>query len=279
MEGREADMRAKALVLDIDGTLTNSGKEIAPATKACILDALERGHKCVLASGRPAHGCGRYARELELERYGGYLLSHNGARIVACGTGETIYEKPLPLAALPGLYAFAAEHGCGLATHQGDTVISAFAPDRYVSWEAHINGMPVRQAEDFVGYVDFQVFKCFMTAEDEKAAALEKELQALYGESLGIYRSEPYFIEIVPRGVDKGSSLAMLAEHMGMAREDVICCGDGFNDIPMLRWAGVGVAMGNAGQAVKDAADYVTGTNDEDGLVEVIRRFVPADGA
>lgn len=158
-------------------------------------------------------------------------------------------------------------------------MISAFAPDRYVSWEAHINGMPVRQAEDFVGYVDFQVFKCFMTAEDEKAAALEKELQALYGESLGIYRSEPYFIEIVPRGVDKGSSLAMLAEHMGMAREDVICCGDGFNDIPMLRWAGVGVAMGNAGQAVKDAADYVTGTNDEDGLLEVIRRFVPADGA
>ena len=82
-------------------------------------------------------------------------------------------------------------------------MISAFAPDRYVSWEAHINGMPVRQTEDFVGYVDFQVFKCFMTAEDEKAAALEKELQA----------------------------------------------------------------------------DYMAGTNDEDGLLEVIRRFVPADGA
>ncbi len=96
MEDREADMRVKVLVLDIDGTLTNSGKEIAPATKACILDALERGHKCVLASGRPAHGCGRYVRELELERYGGYLLSHNGARSVAYGTGETIYEKNCP---------------------------------------------------------------------------------------------------------------------------------------------------------------------------------------
>ena len=106
------------------------------------------------------------------------------------------------------------------------------------------------------------------------AAALEKELQALYGESLGIYRSEPYFIEIVPRGVDKGSSLAMLAEHMGMAREDVICCGDGFNDIPMLRCAGLGVAMGNAPPQVQAAADAVSAPYDQDGAALAIEQYV-----
>ena len=270
-------MKAKALVLDIDGTLTNSCKEITPATKAGIFAALEKGHKCVLASGRPAFGMRRYARELELEKHGGYLLSHNGARVVACGTGEVIYENPLPLAAVPGLYEFAAKNRCGLATHLEDMVISAFAPDKYVSWEAHINGMPVRHVEDFPAFVDFDIYKCFMTAEGERAEGLEKKLRAQYGDMLAIYRSEPYFIEIVPRGVDKGDSLRRLMEHMGIAREDVICCGDGFNDISMMRYAGVGVAMGNAQQAVKDAADYVTASNDEDGLVQVIEGFLLAE--
>lgn len=267
-------MKRKALVLDIDGTLTNSRKEIAPATKDRIQTALEKGHICVLASGRPVYGMQRYARELDLGRFGGFLLSHNGARVAACDTGEVIYQKPMPLAILPCLYEFAARNGAGLATHLDDTAISAFEPDGYVSWEAHINGMAVRHVEDFVDFVDFDIYMCFMTAEEEKAAVLEKKLQAVCGDAVSVYRSEPYFIEIVPRGVDKGNSLARLMAHLGIAREDVICCGDGFNDISMMRYAGVGVAMGNARQEVKEAADYVTASNDEDGLVQVIDRFL-----
>ncbi len=267
-------MREKALVLDIDGTLTNSKKEITSATRAAILGALERGHKCVLASGRPAFGMYPYAKELALEQYGGYLISYNGACMIDCGTGEILYGKPLPVSWIPALYDFAAQHHCGLATHLDNTVISAFAPDPYVSWEAHINGMPVRQVENFPEFVNFDVYKCFMTAKDQRAAKLEKELQGLYGDALSVYRSEPYFIEIVPKGIDKGNSLGKLMEQIGIAREDVICCGDGFNDISMIRYAGMGVAMGNAQQAVKDAADFITASNDEDGLVPVIRRFL-----
>lgn len=270
-------MKTKALVLDIDGTLTNSRKEISPATKAGIQDIMERGHKCILASGRPAPGMRRYERELELDRYGGYLLSQNGARILDSSTGEAIYQKALPLAIVPGLYEFARKHGCGLATHLGDTVISAFAPDRYVSLEARINGMPVRQVEGFPDFVDFDIYKCFMTADSVRAAALEGELREACGDMAAVYRSEPFFIEIVPRGVDKGDSLGRLMEYIGMDREDVVCCGDGFNDISMMRYAGVGVAMGNAQQEVKDAADYVTSSNDADGIVQVIRRFFPAE--
>ncbi len=269
-------MSDKVLVLDIDGTLTNSRKEISPATKAGIINIMERGHKVILASGRPTPGMHRYEKELELEKYGGYLLSFNGARIVECRTGEIVYQRTLPLALLPSFYGFAKRNGCGLVTYLGEEVISAFAPDQYVELEARINGMPIRQVDRFLDFVDFDINKCLMTAEPERAAVLETELREKYGAVASIYRSEPFFIEIMPKNVDKGSSLDKMLETIGMTKEDAICCGDGFNDVSMIQYAGVGVAMGNAQPAVKEAADYITKTNDEDGLVQVIDKFILA---
>ena len=104
------DKDTKILVLDIDGTLTNSQKEITPQTKAGIINIMERGHKVILASGRPTPGMRRYAEELELEKYGGYLLSFNGGRIINCRTGEIVYQKILPSNVIAGLYKFAVKH-------------------------------------------------------------------------------------------------------------------------------------------------------------------------
>lgn len=266
-------MTKKALVLDIDGTLTNSKKEITPATKAALQALMMRDGKVILASGRPTPGMRRYEKELELEKYGGYLLSYNGARVVNCVTGEVVCQRLLPLTILPGLYQFAEENCCGLLTYLGDEIISAFPPDSYVETEARINGLPVRPVEHFLKFVDFDINKCLMTAAPEKAEQIERLLQEKYDGIVSVYRSEPFFIEIMPRGVDKASSLELMLPAIGVTREDTVCCGDGFNDISMIRYAGVGVAMGNAQQAVKDVADYITATNDEDGLIEVIQKF------
>lgn len=269
-----AEQREKVLVLDIDGTLTNSRKEITPSTKEAIQDIMLKGHKVILASGRPTPGMRRYEEELELEKYGGYLLSFNGGRIVDCRSGEIIYQRTLPLTIIPGLYGFARRNGCGLITYLGSTVISAFEPDEYIKLEAHINGLPVKPVENFVDFVDFEINKCLMTKDAETSAVLEKELQEKYGDWVSIYRSEPFFIEIMPRNVNKASSLEKMLAAIGQKRENTICCGDGFNDISMIKYAGVGVAMGNAQPEVKAAADYITATNDEDGLVQVIDRFI-----
>lgn len=266
-------MNKKVLVLDIDGTLTNSNKEITAATKEAIQDIMKQGHKVILASGRPTAGMRRYEKELELEKYGGYLLSFNGARVIECRTGEMVYQRLLPLTLLPGLYRFAEKNGCGLVTYLGDQVISAFSIDKYVETEARINGIPVREVENFTEFVDFDINKCLMTAEPDKAAVLVEELQEKYGKMASVYRSEPCFMEIMPHKVDKSTSLDRTLVSIGMRREDTVCCGDGFNDISMIRYAGVGVAMGNAQDAVKEAADYITSTNDEDGLVQVIETF------
>lgn len=268
------NMEKKVLVLDIDGTLTNSRKEITGATRQAIWEAIERGHKVMLASGRPTPGMRRYEEELELARYGGYLLSFNGARIVECRTGEVIYQRTLPLNLLPGLYRYAKEHKMGMITYLADTVISAFEPDEYIRLEARINGLPVRVEENFLEFVDFEIQKCLLTAPGEQAEVYEKELQERYSQVASIYRSEPFFVEIMPRNVDKASSLDKVLPMIGMDRTHTICCGDGFNDISMIRYAGVGVAMANAQPAVKEAADYITASNDEDGIVQVIREFM-----
>lgn len=269
-------MNDKILVLDIDGTLTTSEKNISPQTKQAIIDTQERGHLVMLASGRPTGGMTRYAKELELEKYGGYLLSFNGARIINCRTGEIVYQKVLPAQVIPGLYRFAKEHDLGLITYLGDSIVLGTRSDEYVEIESRINNIPVRKVDNFVEFVDFDVNKCLMTAPPEKAEEYVKILQEKYKDSLSVYRSEPFFIEIMPKNVDKAASLDRMLETVGLKREDAICCGDGYNDISMISYAGVGVAMKNAREEVKEVADYITeGTNDEDGLVDVIEKFVP----
>lgn len=264
----------KVLVLDIDGTLTTTAKEITPATKAAIWEILEKGHQVILASGRPTPGMRRYEKELELERYGGYLLSFNGGRIVDCRSGEIVYQRMLSPSIIPSLYRFAKDHGCGLITYLGDQVISAFEPDPYVQLEARINGLPIRVVDNFIEFVDFDVNKCLMTAPPEVAPEYEIALRESYEGIADVYRSEAFFIEIMPQNINKATSLEHMLESLGLTRENAICCGDGFNDISMIRYAGVGVAMGNAQPEVKAAADYVTASNDEDGLVEVIEKFI-----
>ena len=264
----------KVLVLDIDGTLTNSEKKITENTKRGILNVMERGHKVILASGRPTPGMKKCAEELELEKYGGYLLSFNGGKIINCKTGEIIYQKTLPAPIIPNLYKYAVKNDLGIVTYLGDEIICGTRMDEYIEIESRINGIPVRQVENFIDFVDFDVNKCLMTAPPEKAEQCEKELSKLYGDIISVYRSEAFFIELMPKNVDKATSLDRMLSTVGLTRENAICCGDGFNDISMIEYAGLGVAMANAKDQVKEKADYITKSNDEDGIVHVIDKFI-----
>ena len=267
-------MKTKVLVLDIDGTLTNSKKEITPRTREGILRIEERGHKVILASGRPTPGMTEFAKELELEKYGGYLLSFNGGRIINCRTGEIVYQRILPKNIIPQVYQYAISHDCGLVTYLGDEIVAGTRIDSYMEIESRINHMPMRRIDNFVETVsEYDLNKCLMTAPPEQAAVYEKELSKRFGDIISVYRSAEFFIEIMPKNVDKAASLDRMLESVGMTREDAICCGDGFNDISMIEYAGVGVAMANAQPVVKEAADFITDLNDEDGIVKVIDTF------
>ena len=132
----------------------------------------------------------------------------------------------------------------------------------------------MKQVGHFKDYVDFPVNKCLMTGEPEHMAELEKELKEKYAGKLNIFRSEPFFLEIMPKGIDKAKVLRNFLPYLGITREEVICCGDGYNDKTMIEFAGLGVAMANARDEVKEVADYITASNDEDGIVKVVKKFI-----
>lgn len=267
-------MKSKILVLDIDGTLTNSKKEITQATKDAIFALQEDGGIAAIATGRPTSGTNWLAEALRFKEYGGYVLSYNGARVVRSSTGEILYNHPFPQQYLPQIVEVAKEHGVGLITYdQQDNVITASAIDKYMELESRINNLKIIQVPDLVAAISFPISKCLISGEPEVLAPLTEELAKRYHGVLNIYRSEPFFLEIMAPSIDKAHALERLLPSLGISREECVCCGDGYNDISMIRFAGIGVAMGNAQQEVKDNADVITLTNDEDGLVPIIEKY------
>ena len=123
-------------------------------------------------------------------------------------------------------------------------------------------------------YVKFQVPKFLMLDDGDYLAMVEPKVKAVLGKNFSVYRSEPYFLEILPKGVDKAQSLARLLESLNLKKEEMIACGDGYNDLSMIEFAGLGVAMENAVLPVRNAADYITLSNNEDGIAHVVEKFM-----
>lgn len=267
-------MSYKLLVLDIDGTVTNAKKEVTEKTRQAIIHLQERGIPVAIASGRPSQGVQKVAKTLELDRFGSYIMPFNGARILNFKTGECVYEKTLPLHLPARLWRDALDNGIGIITYQNDEILSGTEPDKYMTIEADINQLPIVHKKDFGTYVNFPVNKCLMTGEHQDLEALEPLLAQKYCHEAQVFRSEPYFLEITPKNVDKAYCLRHLLEILGIKREEMVCCGDGFNDVSMIQYAGLGVAMANAQERVKEVADYITRCdNDHDGIAEVIEKF------
>lgn len=267
-------MSYKIITLDLDGTLTNSKKEITKPTLDALIQIQELGYKVILASGRPTPGVMPLARELNLDKYGSYILSFNGAKIINCKTMETIYQKILPTNVIPELYNFAVKHNVSIVAHADNIMYSGNGVNKYAKMESEIVGLPLEVVDDFINHIDFPVHKLLITAEPDDLNSIEKEIKDYYHDYLSIYRSEPFFLEVMPSGINKAHSLMKLLSSIGMTKDEMICCGDGFNDISMIEFAGLGVAMENAQDVVKEAADYITLSNDDDGILHVIQKFM-----
>ena len=275
-------MNYKMIVLDLDGTLTNRDKVITDKTRQALMEAQKRGKKVVLASGRPTYGVVPLAEELELGKYGGCILSFAPAVEYPCGRYGShwsaacfVVQKKLPAEANRKIIGLAQEERVSsILTYQDGLIITDNEECPYVKIEAGINHLKVRQVGSMADYVDFSVPKFLMCDDGDYLALTEARVKAALGRDFSVYRSEPFFLEILPKGIDKAQSLSQLLKVLGIEREEMIACGDGYNDISMIQYAGLGVAMENAVLPVRKAADYVTLSNNDDGVAHVVEKFL-----
>ena len=271
-------MKYKLLVLDVDGTLLNDEREISKRTLAALLKVQQMGVRIVLASGRPTYGLMPLAKTLELGNYGGFVLSYNGCQIIKAQNGEILFERRINPEMLPYLEKKARKNGFAIFTYHDDTLITDSPDNEYIKNEALLNNLKIIREDEFSTAIDFAPCKCMLVSDKEKALiGLEQHWEKRLAGTLDAFRSEPCFLEVVPCGVNKANTLGALLEHLGVTREEVIAVGDGVCDVTMLQLAGMGVAMGHSQDSVKVCADYVTASNEEDGVALAVEKLILAE--
>ncbi len=263
----------KLVAIDIDGTLLNSKNIISQRNHSAIQAAKKKGVKIVLATGRPMDGIKCYLSELNLLEKGDYAVAFNGALVQDSHNGAVLSKKGLTLDELNYLYNLSLEL---------EVNIHALTPSRcitpkyskYSQHEADINKIPLDIVDFNTLNKDTEIIKAMYIDEKEILDRVVANLPEVVYEKFTILRSAPFFLEFLNKEVNKGIGVAALAESLGIKKEEVICIGDAGNDLHMVEYAGLGVAMSNAFPELKDAADYITHSNDEDGVAHVIDKFI-----
>ena len=271
-------MKYKLLVLDVDGTLLNDAKEISKRTLASLLKVQQMGIRVALASGRPTYGLMPLAKTLELGNYGGFIISYNGGQIINAQNGEILFERRINPEMLPSLEKNARKNNFAIFAYHDDTILTDSSDNEHVHAEANLNNLKIIQEEEFSTAIDFAPCKCILVSNDEEALKdLEEHWKKRLDGTLDVFCSEPYFLEVVPCGIDKANTLGVLLSYLNIAREEVIAIGDGVCDVNMLQVAGLGIAMGHAQDSVKVCADYVTASNEEDGVAQSVEKLILAE--
>lgn len=266
----------KIIAVDMDGTLLKEDKTISEATIKAINKARAKGVRIVLASGRPIEGLNRYLTELDLISEEDYVLSYNGALVQNTATKEIISRVVLKGSDLHYLHNISKELGVNIHAFSTEQGLITPKMNKYTEVEATLNGIGVLEREFETIDNQSEIIKIMMIDEPEiLQAAIDKLPKEVY-EKYTVVRSAPFFLEFLNKEANKGEGVRALAENLGFTKEQVICIGDAGNDLHMIQFAGLGVAMGNAFDEIKEIADYITKSNEEDGVAHVIEKFVIA---
>ncbi|MBM7617655.1 Cof subfamily protein (haloacid dehalogenase superfamily) [Weissella uvarum] len=266
----------KLIAIDIDDTLVNTSKEITDHVKKSVQAATAAGIKIVLTTGRPVRGVQNYLKTLGLDNQADqYVIAYNGS-VVETTTGEVIFSKEVGMPAYQEMTKLGDAWGDVLVQAEmlDDIYTTSHDINPMASRESYFMGMPikVRAMEEMPEDGDY--VKVMLIGEvakmDDISAKMPQDIQDKYT----IVRSDQYFIEIINKEASKGAGLRALADHLGISMDETMAIGDQQNDMSMVEAAGFGVAMGNAIDDLKAAADAVTTTQDEDGVGVAIDKYV-----
>lgn len=265
-------MGIKLLAIDLDDTLLDAGLRVAPDCITAIQAARAQGVRVTLSTGRMYQSALPYAKQLEIDVP---LITYQGAWVKNSQTEEVLYYKPLAYELSKQTMAFFKGFGVHYHTYFNDELCMEHLTEEGIDY-SRLTGVSPLIMKDLIDELHrHEAMKIMAITDNQKVLLeMESELRSRFGQGLYITRSKPYFLEVMSREASKANALQVIASHYGIDRKEVMAIGDSYNDIDMIEWAGLGVAMGNAFDPVKEAADFVTTTNEEAGVAEAIRRFV-----
>lgn len=272
-------MKYKLLAMDMDGTLLNSSKEVSEESRDALRRAAEKGVKLVICTGRIYTSARYYAGLIGTEAP---IIASNGAYIREKDRGEIIFEKYLQADKVLKMVEMSEGYGFFPHVFTSDAVFAKKLSYFSAHYKKGNDLLPeelrvrIEIVDDLKPYIlqnKDNIIK-FVTATDdiENLMRLRKEIEGQL--EVSIVSSAQNNIEIMEEGVSKGNAVRSLAEYFGFKREEVICIGDNENDMSMIEYAGLGIAMGNSEESLKNIANYITDTNDNHGVAKAIEKFI-----
>ena len=258
-------MKYKAVVLDMDGTLLNSKLEIDVRTAEVLKKFRSIGGKVYIATGRTYLSLKPYYDILALDTP---VIAYNGAKVVSC-LGETVFEYPMGCDLVKYFIDLSRRTGIHLNLYQNEKWLVEDPFNKESEIYEEISGLSPEES-DFENLEEYFSTKVLFISEKERLDELREEIILELDGQVHVTASKPFFLEVMKKGVNKGDTLKKLMESEGISLDEVIVFGDGLNDMEMIKAAGLGVAMGNSYEELKEAADLITGDNDSNGIAEVM---------
>ncbi|MDX6183277.1 Cof-type HAD-IIB family hydrolase [Flavobacterium sp. Fl-77] len=265
-------MQYKMLVLDMDDTLLTDDHKISDLNKKMLLEAQAKGVYVVLASGRPTSAMIEYAKELELHLNDSYIISFNGAIISSTKDDVVLFEQTLTQEQIFELYDYSIKMKTHIITYLDGAIISE-TDSEFIEIEKEITKLPHVKVPNFKDAVYKPAVKCILLAEPDYLKQVEKDLK-LAMPHLSVAMSKPFFLEAAQNGIDKAASLKLLAEKLNIHQSEIIAVGNAGNDLTMIEYAGLGVWVDNVTPELRDRANAIVASNNDDGVAEVVQRYI-----
>jgi Cof subfamily protein (haloacid dehalogenase superfamily) len=263
----------KLIAIDMDGTLLKSDKTISNENFAAIQNAKKAGVKIVLATGRPLNGIKKYLNYLDLISEEDYAVVYGGAVVQNTKNEEFLSNNPLTMSDWNYLFSLSQELNINIHVLTAHECITP-KYNEYSNIEASMNGIPIIVDNPSTMKENIELIKImFVDAPEVVSEVIEKLPKEIY-DKYTIVRSSPYFLEFLNLAANKGLGIEALANRLNIKQEEVICIGDAGNDIHMVEYAGLGVAMENAFPELKEVANYITLSNENHGVAHVINKFI-----
>ena len=269
----------KMVVMDMDYTLLNKQKEVSSRNKEALADAMKKGVHLVAATGRIYSSARFYTRLLGMNTP---IIASNGAIIKDDYTNKVMFQSILLDEIALEMIKLCRKNGLYCHLYSEDAVYTEKIiniSQKYEEWnqtlkkEDRINVKVVESLEKTVEEERGKILKAVVVDDDEKKlASIRNEIMST--EKVSVSQSLKDNLEVMNKGINKGNAIRILGEIYGINREEIIAIGDNENDISMIEYAGLGIAMGNAVDTLKERADYITGNYDEDGVAQAIEKFV-----